>query len=602
MSGSEPRIEDYGLIGDCHSAALVGRDGSIDWFCAPRFDSPSFFGRLLDPGAGHWSIRPVGEYEVRRRYLPMTMVLETTFETGSGTLRLTDALALADGARGHEIGLESPHAIVRRLECIAGTVPVEIVFAPRPDYARAPVRVIRTEDGFAVRTQDGQIRFESDFGMETADDERSLCARIELSSGERRAFAARFLGTDGPVDRLDPAAMLADTAEGWRSWSAEHQTYSGPYREEVLAGGRLLQALTYQPTGAIVAAPTTSLPELVGGDLNWDYRFAWLRDASLTVKAQWVAACPHEAIRHFKWMAKSAGDLTGVDDRPQIMFGVDGERDLTETELDHLAGYRDSRPVRIGNGAWDQTQLDVYGEVLDAAYFLREQLDEIDMQVADFLCGLANGAARHWREPDAGIWEAREESRHYLSSKLYCWVALDRAIKLADRLGEGADVELWTTERDLLRETILERGWSEEVGAYTGAFESDRLDASVLLLSLTGFLPGDDERMRRTIETIERDLSTDDLVKRWSGAEDGAFTICSAWLAEAHALAGNPARGRAVLDALLERANDLGLLAEEVDGDGELIGNFPQGFAHIGVISAAWSIAVAEGAVPERPS
>lgn len=602
MTDPAPRIEDYGLLGDCHSAALVSRHGSIDWFCSPRFDSASFFGRLLDPAAGHWSIRPIGDYDVRRRYLPMTMVLETVFETPAGTLRVTDALALAEGARGHEIGLESPHAIVRRAECLEGSVSVEVVFAPRPDYARGPVRLIPTEYGFAAPTQRGQIRFQSELDTELADDARSLYSRTELRSGERAMLAARFLDSDGPFDPLDPGAMLDDTAEGWRSWSAQHQSYGGAYSDEVLSGGRILQALTYQPTGAIIAAPTTSLPELVGGDLNWDYRYAWLRDASLTVKAQWVAACPHEAIRHFRWMAKSTGDLAGADDRPQIMFGVGGERDLTESELDHLAGYRGSRPVRIGNDAWDQKQLDVYGEVLEAAYFLREQLEEIDMQVADFLCGLANGAARHWGEPDAGIWEAREESRHYLSSKLYCWVALDRAIKLADRLGEAVDVELWTRERDLVREAILERGWSERAGAYTGAFEDERLDASALLLSLTGFLPGDDPRMCRTVEAIERDLTEDGLVKRWSGAEDGAFTICSAWLAEAHALAGNPARARAVLDALLDRANDLGLLSEEVDGDGELIGNFPQGFAHIGVINAAWSIDEAERAADEQAS
>ncbi|MGI8421753.1 MAG: glycoside hydrolase family 15 protein, partial [Gaiellaceae bacterium] len=313
----------------------------------------------------------------------------------------------------------------------------------------------------------------------------------------------------------------------------------------------------------------------------------------LTLNALWVAACPDEATRYFEWMARAAGGYG--DGHVQIMFGVEGERDLSERELDHLAGYQGSAPVHVGNDAWMQTQLDVYGEVLEAAWFLRDQLAKPSPETVRFLCELANTAAARWRETDAGIWEGREGERDYLSSKLMCWVALDRAVKLADRLGAHARPEVWAAERDAVRNEILEQGWSEYVGAYTGAFGSDQLDASALLLSLVEFVPADDERLRRTIDTIERELAVDGLVKRWTEAEDGAFFICSFWLANALARGDEIERARAVFDAAVGHANDVGLLSEELDLERqELIGNFPQTFSHVGLINAAWSIEQAE--------
>jgi len=352
----------------------------------------------------------------------------------------------------------------------------------------------------------------------------------------------------------------------------------------------VLQALTYQPSGAIVAAPTTSLPEIVGGEANWDYRYAWLRDASLTMNALWIAACPHEAARYFDWMSAAVGHR--ADRQVQIMFGVEGERDLTEHELDHLAGYAGSKPVRIGNQAWGQRQLDVMGEILEAAYIMRRELDFSDRTVA-FLCNLADRAAADWREPDAGIWEARDGERHYTSSKLMCWVALDRGVKLADRLGEGAHPQDWATQRDELRAEILEHAYDDSIGAYAGAFGSDRLDASVLLMAIMGFLPADDERMLATIHAIDSELGVDGLVRRWTHASDdeGAFVICSFWLAACLAQAGEVDRAREVFEHIVGHANDLGLLAEEIDPrDGSLLGNFPQAFSHVGLIRAAASI------------
>jgi GH15 family glucan-1,4-alpha-glucosidase len=305
---------------------------------------------------------------------------------------------------------------------------------------------------------------------------------------------------------------------GWQSWTRIHQGYQGPYREQVMLSGRVLQALTYRPTGAVVAAATTSLPEKVGGPANWDYRFGWLRDGSFTLKALWVAACPDEGQRFFDWIAASTGPIG--DGRVPVMFGAGGEHDLTEHRLDHLAGYADSRPVRVGNNAWNQKQLDVLGEVLECAWVLRDQLGELTPPTAAFLRSLADRAAATWREPDAGIWEGREGERDYLTSKVMCWVALDRAIDLADRLGAEADVARWKAEREQVRAAILDRGWNESVQAFTGAFGSDHLDAGVLLLPIVGFLPGDDERVVAILDAIERELSSDALMQRWTGSGD----------------------------------------------------------------------------------
>lgn len=583
-------IADYALLGDCHSGALVSSDGSIDWWCAPRFDSRSVFARLLDSDAGHFAIRPVADFTVQREYVPDTMVLRTTFRTASGTLCVTDALALETGARGHDIGLRSPHILLRVAEVLSGRVELLVEFAPRPEYGLVFPALRRVRGG--VRTIGGADTLLLTSYLDLKVDGATAGMHVTLEECERTAFALQHQGgmarTD--FDAVDTASMLEDTVAGWRSWAAEHRGYDGPYREGVNRSALVLQALTYQPSGAVVAAPTTSLPEILGGEANWDYRFCWLRDASLTLRALWIAACPDEAGRFFDWMASAVG--RHPDRHVQIMFGVEGERDLTEHALDHLAGYGASRPVRVGNDAWRQRQLDVMGEVLEAAHVMRDRLT-LQPATAAFLCGLADQAAASWEQTDAGIWEGREGERHYTSSKLMCWVALDRAVKLAGKLGEGARPQEWVAARDELKTAILERAFSEELGVYAGAFGSDHLDASVLLMPIMGLVAADDERMLATIHAIDDQLGVDGLVRRWTGAseDEGAFVICSFWLANCLAQAGELARAREVFERVAGHANDVGLLAEEIDPrDGSLLGNFPQAFSHVGLITAAWSI------------
>jgi GH15 family glucan-1,4-alpha-glucosidase len=586
-------IEDYALLGDCQGAALVSLDGSVDWWCPARFDAPSVFARLLDPDAGHWWIRPRGEWTSTRRYVEGTMVVQTDFTTAGGVLRLSDALALGAGERGHRIGYSSPHVLIRRVEVLEGEVDVEVELAARLEYGLVTPRMSVTPQGVELGGGADRLTLTGDRPLDV--DRAGVVARFALGQGESAVFALHHRGaTDPPGPALDGRATLADTAAGWQSWSQAHQGYQGPYREQVTRAGLVLQALTYRPTGAVMAAATTSLPEKVGGNANWDYRFGWLRDGSFTLKALWVAACPDEGERFFDWMATSTGSVG--DGRVPIMFGAGGERDLTEHQLDHLAGYAGSRPVRVGNDAWTQKQLDVLGEVLECAWVLRDQLGELSPSTAAFLRSLADRAAATWREPDAGIWEGREGDRDYLTSKVMCWVALDRAIKLADHLGEESDITRWESAREDVRAAILERGWSEKAQAFTGAFDSDNLDAGVLLLPIVGFLPGDDERVVATLDAIERELSEDALVQRWTGSGDeGAFVICSYWLAAGRAMAGQVERAREIFETVTGYANDVGLLSEEIDlRDKALIGNFPQALSHIGLINAAWAISQAE--------
>jgi GH15 family glucan-1,4-alpha-glucosidase len=586
-------IADYALLGDCQGAALVALDGSVDWWCPARFDAPSVFTRLLDPNAGHWSIRPRDEWTVARRYVEGSMVVETEFTTGNGVLRLTDALALGAGERGHQIGYASPHLLVRRVEAVRGEVAVELELVARLEYGQVAAQATSTALGIEVVGGADRLTLSGDrpFTIE----QNKITARFLLREGDSAIFTVQHRRAVDPVRApLDGRGALTDTLAAWQSWTGMHQGYQGPYREQVMRAGLVLQALTYQPTGAVIAAATTSLPEKVGGSANWDYRFGWLRDGSFTLKALWVAACPDEGQRFFDWIAASTGPFT--EGRVPIMFGAGGEHDLTEHQLDHLAGYAGSRPVRVGNDAWTQKQLDVLGEVLECAWVLRDQLDELSAPTAAFLRSLADLAAARWQEPDAGIWEGREGERDYLTSKVMCWVALDRAIRLADRLGEEADVTRWQSAREEIRSVIIDRGWNEKVRAFTGALDSDHLDAGVLLLPIVGFLPGDDERVVATLDAIERELAQDALVQRWTGSGDeGAFIICSYWLAAGRAMAGQVERAKQIFETVTGYANDVGLLSEEIDlRDKTLIGNFPQGLSHIGLINAAWAIAQAE--------
>jgi len=579
----------------------------VDWYCAPRFDSPSVFAHLLDGEGGHWSIRPVGEFDAERAYLEDTMVLRTVFRTPRGRVAVTDALALESGARGHDIGVRAPHVLLRRVEGVEGEVEMALEFVPRPEYALITPLVLPTETGVVARGGPAELQLVAGCPLEVQDTKAT--AQFTTRAGEAADFAliyrrAADLG-DGTLPCPDVGGELTNTREGWRSWSELHGGYQGPYAEQVRRSALVLQALTYGPTGAVVAAATTSLPETCGGGDNWDYRFAWLRDLSLTLRALWIAACPDEAERFFHWIDHAIGGHLVEGRQVQIMYGIEGEHDLTEHSLEHLRGFRGSRPVRVGNDAWYQKQLDVLGEVVDAAYLLRDQLgDEFDDVIARLISGFADKAAESWHETDAGMWEARDEERHYISAKVMCWVALDRAIKLAPRLGEHADTKRWEMAREEVREAILERGWSEEAGAYTGAFGSDQLDASVLLMPLVDFLPATDPRMWATIETVERELAGDGLVHRWDG-DDNGFLICTYWLVECLARAGETERAVELFERTTSYANDLGLLAEEADAaTGEQWGNFPQAFSHVGLVNAAWSLSQAReatvGSSPEQ--
>ncbi len=588
MSGRPSAIGDYGFLSDCHSAALVGRAGSVDWWCVPRFDSPSVFGRLLGPDAGHWSLCPTAAFEVERQYVPDSLVLRTVFTTAGGEVTVTDALGLEHGARGHEIGLRSPHVLLRRVEGSAGAVEMATEFAPRMEYGLTVPHTVGSPDGVVARG--GPVRLAISGGVALSPARGCATGRFTVHAGEQVNFRVAFTPSSGEPSATDDAdgATLEDTIAGWGSWVQQHNGYEGRHRDAVRRSSLVLQGLTFQPTGAVVAAATTSLPEKIGAELNFDYRFAWLRDLSLTIRSLWIAACPDETNRLFEWIADASGHLT--DERVQIMYGVEGERNLAEHELAHLPGFRDSRPVRVGNAAWDQQQLDVLGEVLDAAEQLREQLGELSESTQELLITLADRAAASWREPDAGMWEARDQQRQYVSSKVMCWVALDRAIRLAPLLGDGVHLDRWEEARERVHAAVLAKGWSERAGAYTGAFGSDDLDASVLLLPLVRFLEADDERMWATIEAIERELGDVGLVRRWPDDPMG-FLICTYWLVECLALGGELARAEAWFERATSYANDLGLLSEEADPDRkELLGNYPQAFSHVGLINAAWRL------------
>jgi GH15 family glucan-1,4-alpha-glucosidase len=602
-------IAAYGLLADCNSAALVDRNGTIGWLCLPRYDSPAVFAQILDPDAGHWEIKPTSAYRTERRYLPGTLVIETTFWTETGTVKLTDAMAFPEGQRGHELGLGAPHLLLRSVEGVAGEVELQLRLAPRPEYGLVKPLFRATENDGRTFGGPNQIVVSSD--APTVIEDCTMSATFTVSAGQRVGFALQWAPPEGPApEPLAPdtvPARIEDTVQAWRSWEAEHDVYEGPHRELVRLSSRVLKGLTYRPTGAIVAAATTSLPETVGGERNWDYRYSWIRDASLTLEALYIGACSDEAQEFVSFMTSAAGGRAS-NGSLQIMYGIGGEHDLTERELPHLRGWRDSAPVRVGNGAWGQTQLDVYGELLDSLYLYREQLGELHPEVQRFAADLADTAARRWRERGAGMWEMRGEPRDHLSSKVLCWVALDRAIALAPQIGEHANVEHWKAEREQIREAILTRGWSAARQAYAQSFDSDELDAAQLLMPILGFLPASDERIRSTIEAIAADLTQDGLVLRYRNqeginadglsGEEGTFVICSFWLVSALAKTGELDRAEALFETLVGYGNDLGLLAEEIDtATGELLGNFPQAFSHIGLITAAWEIDKARGRV-----
>lgn len=599
-------IEDHALISNCQGAALVTLDGTIDWACLPRFDSPAIFASILDPEAGHWSLAPSGGGTASRRYVGQTMVLCTEWDCDTGRVSVWDLLPLGEDERGHHIGQHAAAGIIRVVHGLEGTVTIHTELALRPEYGLVRPQLIHAEDAISARGGATAAVASAPHGWGIDTQTPTMHATVDIHEGQRVVFGLVlhdvWAAQPRPWSQSELLRRADDTVAAWESWSRLHQSYEGPYAELVSHSGRVLQALTYAPSGAVIAAPTTSLPETIGGTRNWDYRLAWVRDASLTLEALWVAACPDEADHFFRFFATAAGSrLTNGDPLP-IMYGIGGERHLPESELDHLAGYRGSRPVRVGNGAWNQVQLDVYGELLGAAWQLIEQLGDLDDGTAQFLCDLADAAVDRWQEPDQGIWEIRGEPRHFTYSKLMCWLAADRAGKLASRIGAShAQIERWKTASEDIRHEIIGRSWSEPRGAFAQSFDSDELDASVLMMAIVGFLPADDPRMRSTIESIAEQLTDEQgFVYRYRSddeldGEEGTFALCTFWLAHCWALLGEVGRARELCDRMVACANDVGLFSEEIDpGTGALLGNFPQAFTHIGLINAAWAIHVAE--------
>jgi GH15 family glucan-1,4-alpha-glucosidase len=595
-----PPIGDYAFLSDCHTAALVASDGAIEWMCLPRFDSPSVFAAILDRGAGHFRFGPRNaRVPVARRYVPGTNVLETTWMIDGGWLIVRDALCLrassdtprATGKAPHGAG-QADSVLIRLAECVHGTVEVEAICAPAFDYGRVPADWGDPEGSTLVATA-GDERFrlggdivlgiEGDIAHGTRTLEAGESAYCWLSWGEE---------LDGPSEATDAARDLEETAAFWRRWLESGEFPDHPWRPYLQRSALALKGLTYAPTGAIVAAATTSLPETPGGERNWDYRYTWIRDASFALWAAHILGFDREGREFLDFVAGLCGG-SGPD--TQIMFGIGGESELTEKTLRGLGGYRGARPVRIGNGAFRQRQNDVYGALLDAAYLHTKTLDGVPDRLWEIVSEQVEHAIATWRLPDQGIWETRGEPRHYVSSKLMGWVALERGARLAERRGESAAEARWREQAAEIRAEILELGVSPE-GVFRQHYETDALDASSLLVPLVRFLPADDPRVKATVEAIQERLTVDGLVLRYrpeetddglGGQLEGSFAICSFWLVSALSEIGERGRARELCGRLLSFASPLGLYAEEIDPlSGAHLGNFPQAFTHLALINA----------------
>ena len=589
------RIGDHAIIGDGRAAALVTRAGVIDWLCWPRFDSPSIFASLLDDAAGHWTVAPTSPFRTERRYVADTNVLETSFVTASGSFTLTDFMPVASEEERRRL-LGPDHEILRCVSCERGEVEIETVFEPRPDYGRERPR-LRDAGRLGVRaeTRAGLLTLRADLPL-AIDEAGRATARAVLRAGETRhlslGFADEWPAILPPLGAPSRDA-LERTVRWWRSWVGRVR-YGGPERGAVVRSALALKLLVYAPSGAVVAAATTSLPERVGGDLNWDYRFCWLRDAALTVRALFGLGFRDEGDAFVSWLLHSTR-LTQPELR--VLYDVHGNAPARERTLDHLAGYRGSRPVRIGNGAMDQLQLDVYGEVIDAvAHFVRSG-GTLDRETQRMLCALGDQVCRSWQRPDEGIWEPRSGRGHNTHSRVLCWTALER---LLDLHAKGhicrAPVELFERNRAAIRRDVEEHAWNARLGSYTSRLGGEELDAALLLLPWYGFEDARSERMRATYARIRERLGArDGLLHRYRTVDspgEGAFGICSFWGAEVLALGTGSAReARETFETLCRFANDLGLFAEEIDPDtGEALGNFPQAFTHVGLINAALSL------------
>ena len=582
-------IRDYALIGDCHGSALVSRDGSVDWCSLKRFDADPVFCRILDATkGGFFCIQPAAKYEATRQYVRGTNILCTTFTTEAGTARVTDFMPVGrDPHAGvHDyVSLRAPFWLVRIVEGVSGTNRIRAQYKPTVDFARRKARLVTTP--FSIATKEGAPFLKADTEFSVNDDLAE--ANFEIAAGERR----HFIVSTSPLGEIATGAvveeLLAITRAFWEEWSA-YCRYQGPYRDIVLRSALALKLLTYAPSGAIVAAPTTSLPEGIGGERNWDYRYCWLRDSSFSLYALAALGYSGEARKFARFLYNSC---KATHPRVQIMYGIDGETELTELTLDHLAGYRGSRPVHTGNGAFSQQQIDVYGEVLDWALLHRTLGGSFDAEGAEFLRSMAGYLAEHWQEPDQGIWEMRGPPLHHVYGKIMSWVGIDRVIRMFGSRKDLAEV------REKIARTVREKGVSPKDGHLLQAFGQPGTDAVLLLTPALGF-PADARTLKATIDAVQRELQQGDYLLRYRSAdglegEEGAFLICSFWLVDALLMTGRPEEARELYERLLSRANDVGLFAEEIDPKThEFLGNFPQAFTHLALIINAANLALYE--------
>jgi GH15 family glucan-1,4-alpha-glucosidase len=610
MPSPFPPIESYAFLSDCHTGALIAPDGAVAWLCVPRFDSPSVFGTLLDREAGYFRVGPFGiNVPTSRLYEPGTNILITTWNTPGGWLVVRDALTMGP-TRGPDTVTphtrppaddDADHTLVRTIECIDGEVEVEIVCEPAFDYGRvtATWSIDDANGHWADVTGAGTtLRLHTDMALGIEGDRAR--ARHVLRAGDRAYCTLSWAeGLAGPADAAEANERMAATTRFWRAWLGRARAVDHPYREPLERSALAIKGLTYMPTGATVAALTTSLPETPGGERNWDYRYTWMRDSTFTLQALHFLNLDWEA-EEFMQFARELEP--NADGSLQIMYGIDGRRDLTETTRDDLSGYRGARPVRVGNGAFDQRQNDVFGAVLDSILLHTRRSERLPRGLWPVVQTQATCATQVWREPDQGIWEARGKPQHYVSSKLMCWVALDRASKLAAMRGDAELEQDWRAVADEIKADILEHGVDDR-GVLRQHYDTDALDASTLLAAIFGFLPGNDDRLRTSVLAIADELTDQGFVLRYRTDEtddglsgkEGTFLICSFWLVSALAIVGEEQRARDLMDRLLRVASPLGLYAEEFDADtAHHLGNFPQAFSHLALIEAAARIILLE--------
>lgn len=579
-------LEAYGIIGDSRTAVLIGSDGAIDWACFPDFDSPSAFGALLDPKAGSFIIRPKGPYTTWQRYERGTNVLVTEFSTSEGSIQVRDFMPYIATRK------TPTSEIYRRIEGVRGEIDLEIIFNPRFNYGlEEPVIDMHQHGVKAISKEGHSLVLSTDIPLQR-DGARAI-GHVTIAAGQETYLVVDWGASNvHPVSSYQCDRRLWQVRTFWRNW-IDHLSYQGRYRDVVERSLLVLKLLIYEPTGAIVAAPTTSLPEWLGGGRNWDYRYSWVRDSAFILRALFDAQYIEEGTAYFDWVLGKALESGPL----KVMYGIRGEEHLPESELP-LRGYRDSRPVRVGNGAVDQFQLDIYGSLLDAALRYERQGGLLTLMEWEKLSALAEEVYKNWNEPDAGIWEARNEPQHYTYSKIWAWVALTRAAQIAKRMNASAPIELWKEAAATIQAEVFEKSWNEELGAFTQSYGSTELDAAVLVMPTVGFIPANDPRFLSTMEACFRELSAGPypLLYRYKnddgvGGPEGAFLLPSFWAVESIALTGDISGARAALSALMEHLSPLGLFAEEIHPENNmLLGNFPQGFSHLGLINAIFRI------------